>query len=162
MRALVTGGNGFVGRHLCAELRERGIEPVVAGRTADGDGVDVPLDLADADNVRGVVELCRADVIFHLAGQAFVPAATAAPLQTYDTNAIGTARLIEALRELPEGARPRLLFASSGEVYGARSAADMPLSETVAPQPATPYAASKSRPKRSSWPPRGRTRSTRS
>jgi GDP-4-dehydro-6-deoxy-D-mannose reductase len=143
VRALVTGGNGFVGRYLCTELRERGIEPVVAGRTADGDGVDVPLDLADLDNVRAVVELSRPDVIFHLAGQAFVPAATAAPLETYDTNAIGTARLVEALRERPEGARPRLLFASSGEVYGARGAADMPLAEAVAPLPATPYAASK-------------------
>ncbi len=143
MRALVTGGNGFVGRYLCAELRGRGIEPIVAGRAADGGGIDVPLELAEGDNVRGVVELSRPDLIFHLAGQAFVPAATAAPLETYDTNVMGTARLIDALRQLPESARPRLIFASSGEVYGARPAAEMPLAETAAPRPATPYAASK-------------------
>ncbi len=143
MRALVTGGNGFVGRYLCAELRARGIEPVVAGRTADGEGVDIPLELRDGDNVRAVVELSRPALLFHLAAQAFVPAATAAPLETYDTNVLGTARLVEAVRTLPAGARPRFLLASSGEVYGARDPADMPLRETLAPQPSTPYAASK-------------------
>ncbi len=143
MRALVTGGNGFVGRHLCAELRARGFEPVVAGRVGDGGHVDEPLDLADAGNVRGIVERCRPALIFHLAAQAFVPAATAAPLETYDTNVMGTARLVEAVRALPADQRPRVLFASSGEVYGARDAAELPLRETVAPQPATPYAASK-------------------
>jgi GDP-4-dehydro-6-deoxy-D-mannose reductase len=143
VRALVTGGNGFVGRYLCAELRERGIEAVVAGRASDGAGVDLPLDLSDGANVRGVVLESRADLLFHLAAQAFVPAATAAPLETYDTNVMGTARLIEAVRGLPAGARPRVLFTSSGEVYGARPAAEMPLRETSAIHPATPYAASK-------------------
>ncbi|GAC1462284.1 MAG: hypothetical protein PVSMB8_16270 [Vulcanimicrobiaceae bacterium] len=101
MRALVTGGNGFVGRHLCAELRSRGCEVVVAGRLLEADHVDLPLDLGDLDNVRGMVEAARADVIFHLAAQAFVPAATSDPLPTYDTNVLGTARLIEAIRSLP-------------------------------------------------------------
>jgi GDP-4-dehydro-6-deoxy-D-mannose reductase len=143
VRALVTGGNGFVGRHLCAELRERGFEPVSAGRTSDGSGVDVPLDLADPANVRGVVEFSRPALVFHLAAQAFVPAATASPLATYETNVMGTAALVDAVRALPAPARPRLLFASSGEVYGPREPADLPLRETALPQPATPYAASK-------------------
>ncbi len=143
VRALVTGGNGFVGRHLCAELRARGAGVVVAGRTIDGAHVDLPLDLGDLDNVRGVVEVARADVIFHLAAQAFVPAATSDPLPTYDTNVTGTARLIEAIRGLPAAVRPRLLYVSSGEVYGAHDVADLPLRETAQTRPATPYAASK-------------------
>ncbi len=143
MRALVTGGNGFVGRYLVAELRARGTETFSAGRHADGAQVDVPLDLADIQNVRGVVELVQPNVVFHLAAQAFVPEATRAPLETYDTNVAGTARLIEAIRALDETERPRVVYVSSGEVYGAQPPAALPLAETALPQPATPYAASK-------------------
>lgn len=143
MRALVTGGNGFVGGYLVAELRHRGIDTFVAGHTLDGRDVDAPLDLADAGNVRGVVELARPDVVFHLAAQAFVPEATAQPLPTYDTNVLGTARLVDALRALPLSSRPKLVFVSSGEVYGAQPTDALPLRETSLAQPATPYAASK-------------------
>lgn len=143
MRALVTGGNGFVGTHLCAELRSRGDAVVVAGRALEGDRVDLPLDLADLTNVRGVVEAARADVIFHLAAQAFVPAATSDPLATYETNVLGTARLIEAVRALPVSSRPRVVYVSSGEVYGAHERGEYPLRESAAAKPATPYAASK-------------------
>jgi GDP-4-dehydro-6-deoxy-D-mannose reductase len=143
MRALVTGGNGFVGRHLTAELRARGIETLTAARVTEGADLDLPLDLGDPDNVRGVVELAQADVVYHLAAQAFVPHATRAPLETYDTNVIGTARLIEAIRGLLPERQPRLIYISSGEVYGSRPPGDLPLRESLAPQPATPYAASK-------------------
>ncbi len=143
MRALVTGGNGFVGRYLAADLREHGHEVVMAGRATDGGEIDVPLEIGDLDNVRGVVEIARADVVFHLAAQAFVPQAIREPLATYDTNVMGTARLLEALRALPANARPRLVYVSSGEVYGGHPAADLPLGEAAPPRPETPYAASK-------------------
>jgi GDP-4-dehydro-6-deoxy-D-mannose reductase len=143
MRALVTGGNGFAGRHLVALLRERGDEVVVAGRAHDGD-VDVALDLGDSASVRHAVEFARARVIFHLAAVAFVPESTNAPLPTYETNILGTARLFEAVRDVyRDDAPPRCLFASSAEVYGARQPSEYPLRETLAPRPATPYAASK-------------------
>jgi GDP-4-dehydro-6-deoxy-D-mannose reductase len=142
MRALVTGGNGFVGMHLVRTLRSRGVETLVAGRTPDGAGVDIPLDLADAENVRGVVELARADVVIHLAAQASVPDATRAPLETYDVNGLGTARLFEAIRGCGEPFA-RVVIASSAEVYGPRERSAYPLREDVAPRPATPYAASK-------------------
>jgi GDP-4-dehydro-6-deoxy-D-mannose reductase len=140
-RALVTGGNGFVGKHLCEALRVRGHEVVVAGRSGDGADVDLPLDLSDFGNVRGVVEAAHPELVLHLAAQAFVPAATRDPLDTYETNVMGTARLYEALRQ--SGLRPRVLFVSSAEVYGAREPSAYPLRETLAPQPMTPYAASK-------------------
>ncbi|MGH7728528.1 MAG: NAD-dependent epimerase/dehydratase family protein [Vulcanimicrobiaceae bacterium] len=152
MRALVTGGNGFVGRHLVAALRERGDEVVVAGRPHDGGSVDLALELGDAASVREVVAGARAEVVFHLAGIAFVPEASADPLRAYDINALGTVRLIEALRSvgpaataapLSDHASPRLIYASSGEVYGVRVPGEMPLDERVVPQPVTPYAASK-------------------
>ncbi|MGH7709526.1 MAG: GDP-mannose 4,6-dehydratase [Vulcanimicrobiaceae bacterium] len=144
MRALVTGGNGFVGRHLVAHLRARGDEVVVAGRTADLSDVDLPLELGDLENVCGVVEFARAAVVFHLAAQAFVPAATRDPLAAYDTNALGTARLFEAVRgAYSHDALPLVVYASSGEVYGPREPHEYPVRETLAPRPATPYAASK-------------------
>jgi GDP-4-dehydro-6-deoxy-D-mannose reductase len=143
VRALVTGGNGFAGRFLRDELLARGFETTVAGRPRDGGVVDVPLELADIASVRAAVAAAAPDLVFHLAAQAFVPEANRAPLATYDVNILGTARLIEALRESRHGTPPRLLFVSSGDVYGIRSPAEMPLRETLETRPATPYAASK-------------------
>ena len=143
LRALVTGGNGFVGRYLTAELRGRGFETVVAGHSPDGGDFDVALDLRDPLRIAQVVAEARPTVVFHLAAQAFVPRATAEPLETYDINVMGTARLVDAVRSLSRDARPLLLFASSAEIYGAHEAADLPLRETARAFPATPYAASK-------------------
>lgn len=86
MRALVTGASGFVGAHLLAAWRGAGHDAVAAGRSGV-DGVDfLPLDLADGQNVRAVIDIARADVVFHLAAQTFVPDAIASPLATYETN----------------------------------------------------------------------------
>ncbi|MBV9647806.1 MAG: GDP-mannose 4,6-dehydratase [Candidatus Eremiobacteraeota bacterium] len=142
MRALVTGGNGFVGRHLVAALRQRGDEVIVAGGPRNGDDAQVLFDLSNSDNVREVVATARASLIFHLAAQSFVPQATQTPLETYDTNAMGTARVIEAVRAA--GAPfSRVIVASSAEVYGPRERDEYPLDETLIPRPVTPYAASK-------------------
>jgi GDP-4-dehydro-6-deoxy-D-mannose reductase len=141
VRALVTGGNGFVGRHLVAALQARGDAVLTAGRASDPGELDLPLDLSDLSNVRAVVEIAQPDVIYHLAAQAFVPEANRDPLGTYDTNALGTARVLEAARGLP--AAPRIVFVSSAEVYGVRARSEYPLVETLALQPVTPYAASK-------------------
>ena len=144
MRALVTGGNGFVGRHLVALLRQRGYEVVAAGRASESGPVDVELELNDAQSVRAMLDTVRPQTIYHLAAVAFVPEATSDPLAAYETNVMGTARLFDAVRELwKDGAPPRCLFAGSAEVYGNREPRDYPLRETLAPHPATPYAASK-------------------
>jgi len=142
MRVLVTGGNGFVGRHLCAALRARGDEAITAGRAHDLTEVDFPLDLCDLANVRGVLEAARPDAVMHLAAQTFVPDAARDPLTSYDVNAMGTARLYEAIR-LAQRKPRRVLFVSSAEAYGAQDAVAYPLRETLAPRPVTPYGAGK-------------------
>jgi GDP-4-dehydro-6-deoxy-D-mannose reductase len=142
VRALVTGGTGFVGRYLCAELRGRGTTVVAAGRAHEV-GADLALDLADLASVQEAIDEARPDVVFHLAAQAFVPQATRDPLDTYETNVLGTARVVEAVRRRAPDARPRLLFVSSGEVYGAPEPGDLPLTELAPTRPATAYAASK-------------------
>jgi len=140
VRALVTGGNGFVGRHLVAELQARGYETFVAGTGALEPG-ETAFELTDLASVRAVVDRVRPEIVFHLAAHASVADAARAPLETYAANVTGTAHVIEAIRTSDTPAR--LLFVSSAEVYGARSPAEMPLRETALPAPATIYAASK-------------------
>jgi GDP-4-dehydro-6-deoxy-D-mannose reductase len=144
VRALITGGNGFVGRHLVKHLRDRGDEVIVAGHGDDLHEIDFPLELCDRLSVRGVVEQTQPEVVFHLAAQSSVPSAISDPINTYSVNILGTAYLCEALRQTFERYRiPRLIFVSSGDVYGPRAAHEYPLDESLAPKPLNPYAASK-------------------
>ena len=142
MRVLVTGGNGFVGGYAIETLRARGDEVIAAGH---GVSDMLPLDLRDPLNVRGVVDLARADAVVHLAAQSFVPQSMLHPLETFDVNAMGTARLLEAVRAARDvgGTNPRILIVSTAEVYGAQPPAAFPLRESTALAPANPYAASK-------------------
>ncbi|HXP92759.1 MAG TPA: GDP-mannose 4,6-dehydratase [Candidatus Binatia bacterium] len=127
MRVLVTGGNGFVGRYLVSALRDRGDDVVSAGHAPEGEHRH--LDLTDASNVRDLIDDVRPERIFHLAAQTFVPDAIASPLETFDVNVMGTARLLDAVRGMGQrtAAAPRIVFASSGQ----------------AEHPADPYGASK-------------------
>ena len=144
MRALVTGASGFVGRYLVAALQREGVDVFACGGPHELAGL-TPIDLADIASLRAALDLAHPDVVFHLAAQTFVPQSFAAPAATYEINAIGTARLMQAVRDYAaDGApNPRVVFTSSAEVYGQRDAADFPLRESLDPRPATPYAASK-------------------
>jgi GDP-4-dehydro-6-deoxy-D-mannose reductase len=143
MRALVTGASGFVGRHLVERLTADGHEVAAAAGPHDVDA-GIPIDLHDVDTLHAAFDIAQPDVVFHLAAQAFVPRAIEAPRETYETNVIGTANVLQALRAFTSrGNEARLLFVSSAEVYGAQPQSAMPLHETCAPNPANPYAASK-------------------
>lgn len=142
MRALVTGASGFVGRYLVERLRSAQYEVTAAGGPHDGaSGEFLPVDLADADSICAAFDLAKPEVVFHLAAQAFVPRAIEAPEETYETNLMGTARVLQALRAIREKAR--FVFVSSAEVYGVQPPEAMPLRESLPPNPANPYAASK-------------------
>jgi len=142
VRVLVTGGNGFVGGFAIAALQARGDDVIAAGH---GEPTMIPLDLSDTLNVRAVVELARADAVIHLAAQAFVPESLANPIKTFDVNAMGTVRLLDAIREVRDagGTNPRVLIASTAEVYGMQPREAFPIKETAALWPSNPYAASK-------------------
>jgi GDP-4-dehydro-6-deoxy-D-mannose reductase len=143
MRALVTGAHGFVGRYLLEELRRQGAEACGCRGPHDGDAGDPLVDLGDIATLRSALQTYRPSVVFHLAAQTFVPNALRAPLDTYDTNVMGTARLAQAVREYAGKPQPRIVFASSAEVYGAREPAEYPLREELDLRPAGPYGASK-------------------
>lgn len=144
MKALVTGASGFVGRHLVAALRARDAEVFACGGPAETDPAFSALDLNDAASLRGAFESARPTHVFHLAAQTFVPESFASPIATFRINALGTAMLAQtALEYARDGDRPRIVFASSAEVYGERDPGDFPLRETLDLRPANPYAASK-------------------
>jgi len=132
MRVLVTGADGFVGKHLCRHLRESGDEVIEAGGLRP--------DITDGPAVRAAVEASRPEGIIHLAGFSSVGKSYQDPARVFTVNTVGTVNLLAALRDLAPKART--LVISSAEVYGpvevGRSATeDHPL------RPLSPYAASK-------------------
>lgn len=138
--ALVTGINGFTGRHLVPELQRAGFS--VAGIAQESSTIDentmVKCDLTDRPStIEAINQLCP-DVVIHLAGIAF--AAHDDVEMLYRTNIVGTRNLLEALagcRRLPRA----VLLASSANIYG--NAAVTPINETTPPAPANDYAVSK-------------------
>src|SRR5690349_9557103 len=139
MRVLVTGANGFVGRHLCAHLREHGDE-VIPACGPEGGPEGPAMDVTDAESVRSVVAGARPEVVIHLAGFSSVASSHAHPGQAFAVNTLGAVHLLAALRDLAP--RARVLLVGSGEMYGRLDAADA-ASEDLPLRPLSPYAASK-------------------
>jgi GDP-4-dehydro-6-deoxy-D-mannose reductase len=132
MRALITGGSGFVGRHLERHLLERGDEVVV---------VDLECDVTSLDALRAAVTSSQPDAIYHLAALAHVGESWTNPGRYLEVNVIGTSNVLQAARELdPEIG---VLVVSSAEVYGIIAPDELPITEHQQVAPVTPYAASK-------------------
>lgn len=146
MKVLVTGADGFVGRHLLTALAGAGHEVVAAHRAGEGPpswaaatpAAWRPFDLEDAAVVQAFAGE-PADAVVHLAAQSSGVAARRDPASAWRLNAGGTALLLETLAAVP--APPRVLVVSTGEVYGDGPA--RPRVETDALRPVSPYAASK-------------------
>jgi GDP-4-dehydro-6-deoxy-D-mannose reductase len=132
MRALITGGKGFVGQWLAAHLKDRGDEVAV---------IDMETDVADGPAVRRVIGDVTPDAIYHLAAMTHVGESWENPSQVLRVNVLGTAEILAAARSLDTS--PRVLVVSSAEVYGIVTPAQLPLGEDTPAQPASPYAASK-------------------
>jgi GDP-4-dehydro-6-deoxy-D-mannose reductase len=132
MRALITGGKGFVGQWLAAHLEDSGDEIVVT---------DIDTDITDGAAMRRVVGETSPEAIYHLAAMTHVGESWENPSEVLKVNVLGTAEVLAAARTLPSP--PVVLVVSSAEVYGAVSPEQLPLGEDTPTAPATPYAASK-------------------
>lgn len=141
-RILLTGGCGFVGRHLLAVLLPRlGADAKVflATLTPGSDRPDVdeiPFDLRDPHSIAHAVQLARPDLVIHLAAQASVAQAAGDRAMTWDVNLGGTLALAKAIAsDAPDAT---MLFASSAALYG-DAFRDGPVSESTVPQPRSVY-----------------------
>ncbi len=126
--AFVTGGSGFVGRHLLAELGDGAVAPTRA-----------ELDLLDGDAVRRVLADARPVCVYHLAAHASVGRSWEQPAAVLRDNLTMTVNVLEALRqEAPDAVA---VVMSSGEIYGPPER--LPVDESAPLRPQNPYAVSK-------------------
>ncbi len=147
MRALVTGGTGFLGSYMTRHLAGEGVEVTAThlprlepqGATQAPNVRVAPLDVTDRAQVERIVAEVRPDVIYHFAGQAFVIPSWEDPAGTYATNLTGTLYLLEELRH--HFPTTRFAFAGSGTEYG--DPPRIPTPEDSPLRPTSPYASSK-------------------
>jgi UDP-glucose 4-epimerase len=150
VRALVTGGAGFIGSTLVDRLLADGhsvvsLDNFATGRATnlehladDPAHVFIEADIVTAD-LHAILDEHRPEVVFHLAAQIDVRRSVLDPQFDASVNVIGTVRLAEAARST--GVRKVVHTSSGGSIYGTPTA--YPTSETEPADPASPYAASK-------------------
>src|SRR5690348_5810080 len=150
MRALVTGGAGFIGSNLVDALIERGDEITVVddlstGKRENLDGALergarlVEADIRDADALRAAFAAARPETVFHLAAQIDVRKSVADPAFDAGINVGGTINVLAAAQE---AGVPRVVNTSSGgAIYGEGQILPAPETHPVAPE--APYGLSK-------------------
>jgi UDP-glucose 4-epimerase len=150
VKALVTGGSGFIGSHLVDALLERGDEVVALDNLSTGrrENLDAAIergaklvveDIRDAEITGPFVKDVKPDVLFHLAAQMDVRVSTARPTYDAGINVIGTLNMLEAAREAGVG---RFVFSSTGgAIYG--ESEDLPAGEDSEIHPEAPYGQAK-------------------
>jgi nucleoside-diphosphate-sugar epimerase len=143
-KVLVTGGGGFIGSNLVRALLERGDDVRVLDNFSTGNrrniaGLDVDVvegELRSYERVHNAVR--GSEVVFHLGALGSVPRSVQDPLTSSAVNVEGTLNVLLAARD--EGVR-RVVFASSSSIYG--NQAHLPLVESMAPDPISPYGVAK-------------------
>jgi GDPmannose 4,6-dehydratase len=157
MKALITGMTGMVGSHLADYLLARtdweiyGVQrwrsafdniAHLSDRINKGDRVFLRYgDLNDQTSLITVLAEVKPDYIFHLAAQSYPQTSFNIPIDTLNTNILGTARLLESVRIL--GQHPVIHVCASSEVFGRVPADKLPIDEDCTFHPASPYAISK-------------------
>lgn len=156
-RALITGVTGMVGSHMVDFLLEK-TDWEIWGQCRWRSPLDnirhhiprintkdrvhlVYADLRDTISMIEMVEKSRPDYVFHLAAQSYPQTSFTAPLDTLETNILGTARLMEAVRRA--GLNPIMHICASSEVFGRVPKEKLPIDEECTFHPASPYAISK-------------------
>ena len=158
IRALITGITGMVGSHLSDFILEKtdwdiygmcrwrspldNVQHLLARANKKDRLYFIDGDLNDYVSLQNAVEISRPDYVFHLAAQSYPTTSFTSPIQTLDTNILGTARLLEALRWAKD-VDPVIHVCASSEVFGRVSRENLPIHEEIPFHPASPYAISK-------------------
>lgn len=154
---LITGITGMVGSHLADYLLAH-TDWEVYGLARWNDDLDnlnhllpkinkkdrielVYGDINDLSSLIYTIQLTEPDYVFHLAAQSYPQTSFEAPLDTLNTNILGTAKLLDAIRK--SDCRPVIHVCASSEVFGRVPKEYLPIHEEVPFHPASPYAISK-------------------
>ena len=157
-RASITGITGMVGSHLADFLLENtdwniygmcrwrspldNVQHLLERANRKDRLYFINGDLNDYISLQNAVEESRPDYVFHLAAQSYPTTSFTSPIQTLDTNILGTERLLEALRRCNE-IDPVIHVCSSSEVFGRVPHEKLPINEECSFHPASPYSISK-------------------
>ena len=167
MRILITGISGFAGSWLAEYLVSTQPEAEIFGTVRLHSSLENltgilnriklrTIDIRDAHSVSSLIQEIRPDRVFHLAAITFVPASWKAPIETFETNVIGTINLLEAVRQLNKDDL-RILVAGSSEEYGLVNAdetiehPEIPIKESNPLRPLSPYGVSKLAQEKLAW-----------
>jgi GDPmannose 4,6-dehydratase len=173
----ITGISGFVGSRMAKHLLDQGSRVFgLIRRRADGTtphnikylGIESEINLSEGDiqdisSIASALDRSKPDIVFHLAAHSFIPGSFYSPSETMEVNCLGTANLLEAIRN--KGLDPVIVFAGSSEEYGLTFVSDsqyqqalkkygmvfpspvtipeLPIIETNPLRPMSPYAVSK-------------------
>lgn len=145
MRAIVTGGAGFIGSNLVDRLVEEGHEVIVIdNESSDANeqfywnpkAKNYKFDILDYESTRHLYD--GVDVVFHLAAEARIQPCIENPMKAVKTNVLGTATVLQCSREA--GVK-RVLYSSTSSAYGLKN--NPPLKETMTTDCLNPYSVSK-------------------
>jgi len=143
MKALVTGGAGFIGSNLVDELIDRNYEVIVIDNLLTGKEENLNLkaeffnlDIRDLEAIKPL--FIGVDYVFHLAALARVQPSIEDPILFNDINSNGTLNVLVASRDAEVN---KVIYSSSSSIYGNQT--KMPLIESMAPAPVSPYAVQK-------------------
>jgi UDP-glucose 4-epimerase len=154
VRALVTGGAGFIGSTLVDRLLAEGHEVDVVDDLSTGSGANLDaareaagrrlslhqLDIRSPEVVDHVARQ-EPEVVFHLAAQAAVPVSVTRPVYDAEVNVVGTVHVLEGARAA--GTRKVVYAASGGTLYGDPDPSRLPLDEGNGRAPLSPYGITK-------------------
>ncbi len=138
-KAVVTGGAGFIGSHVTDALVERGFNVHVLDNLSGGKKENVNpkavfhnADIRELDTIKPLIK--DATYVFHLAALPRVQYSIEHPQETHEVNVTGTVNVLIAAKE---GGVKRVIYSASSSAYGDQKT--MPLVETMAPSPKSPY-----------------------
>lgn len=129
MKYLITGGCGFVGSNLAAEVLRRNEELIVLDNLfrfgssknlewlkSIGNFTYYPFDIRNLNDIETVIKKEKPDIVFHLAGQVAMTTSISNPRLDFEINAMGTFNLLDSIRKYSP--KTMVLYSSSNKVYG--------------------------------------------